>query len=190
MADDRQSVQWSDKGANDRAGRQDSVKMERLYGRRGIYFCGKQTESHTIPSRRSQESVEICNEMDLVLRNITSPSSGCIPPYAESPLRKQNIGPIEVMGLASTPRLKGELEGLCKSNCRRSTSEKTRFWKHADWVDELKRKNIRLQQEEILKEENRYRIHESSGTCRCIQMHRRRQSCIHEIYQRVCKQPG
>ena len=59
-------------------------------------------------------------EMDLVLRNnITTEEHplGVYHPHAElHHIKKENIGLIEVMGLAVLPaRLKGELEGLCKA---------------------------------------------------------------------------
>src|SRR5574344_218185 len=59
-------------------------------------------------------------ELDLVLRNnITNEEHplGVYHPHAElHHIKKENIGLIEVMGLAVLPaRLKGELEGLCKA---------------------------------------------------------------------------
>ena len=83
---------------------------------------------------------------------------GVYHPHAElHHIKKENIGLIEVMGLAVLPaRLKGELEGLCKAivagDDLRADAE---LEKHADWVDELKKtytftaENV----EEILKKE-------------------------------------
>ena len=94
-------------------------------------------------------------EMDLVLRNnITTEEHplGVYHPHAElHHIKKENIGLIEVMGLAVLPaRLKGELEGLCKAIV---AGEDLR--KHADWVDELKEKYTFTAEnvEEILKKE-------------------------------------
>lgn len=84
-------------------------------------------------------------ELDLVLRNnITTEEHpmGVYHPHAElHHIKKENIGLIEVMGLAVLPaRLKGELEGLCKAivagDDLRADAE---LEKHADWVDELKK---------------------------------------------------
>ena len=85
-------------------------------------------------------------EMDLVLRNnITTEEHplGVYHPHAElHHIKKENIGLIEVMGLAVLPaRLKGELEGLCKAIVAGEDLRKDEVLeKHADWVDELKEK--------------------------------------------------
>ena len=72
-------------------------------------------------------------------------------------IKKENIGLIEVMGLAVLPaRLKGELEGLCKAVVAgadlRADEE---LAKHADWMDELKEKYTFTEEnvEDILKKE-------------------------------------
>lgn len=82
-------------------------------------------------------------ELDLVLRNnITTQEHplGVYHPHAElHHIKKENIGLIEVMGLAVLPaRLKGELEELADAivtgkDIRSSEALK----KHADWVDEI-----------------------------------------------------
>ena len=81
-------------------------------------------------------------ELDLVLRNnITTPEHplGVYHPHAElHHIKKENIGLIEVMGLAVLPaRLKGELAGLEKAILEDLplTGE---LEKHAQWVTELK----------------------------------------------------
>ena len=81
-------------------------------------------------------------ELDLVLRNnITTPEHplGVYHPHAElHHIKKENIGLIEVMGLAVLPaRLKGELAELEKAILSGSplTGE---LEKHAPWVEELK----------------------------------------------------
>ncbi len=85
-------------------------------------------------------------ELDLVLRNnITTPEHplGVFHPHAElHHIKKENIGLIEVMGLAVLPaRLKDEISLLEKAiisgdDIRNDVALK----KHADWVDELKQK--------------------------------------------------
>ena len=100
-------------------------------------------------------------EMDLVLRNnITTAEHplGVYHPHAElHHIKKENIGLIEVMGLAVLPaRLKGELEGLCKAIVAGADLRKDEILeKHADWVDELKEKYTFTAEnvEDILKKE-------------------------------------
>ena len=83
-------------------------------------------------------------EMDLVLRNnITTPEHplGVYHPHAKlHHIKKENIGLIEVMGLAVLPsRLKGELAALREAILSGSDirADET-LAKHADWVDALK----------------------------------------------------
>lgn len=83
---------------------------------------------------------------------------GVYHPHAElHHIKKENIGLIEVMGLAVLPaRLKGEIQGLCKAIVEgadlRADAE---LEKHADWVDELKAKYTFTAEnvEDILKKE-------------------------------------
>ena len=85
-------------------------------------------------------------ELDLVLRNnITTDEHplGVYHPHAElHHIKKENIGLIEVMGLAVLPsRLKAEMKELCEyivDGKDLRTSET--LSKHADWVDEFKPK--------------------------------------------------
>ena len=85
-------------------------------------------------------------ELDLVLRNnITTKEHplGVYHPHSNlHHIKKENIGLIEVMGLAVLPaRLKGEMEQLKKAILAgedlRSSEE---LEKHADWVDEFLKK--------------------------------------------------
>ena len=84
-------------------------------------------------------------ELDLVLRcNITTPEHplGVFHPHADKHhIKKENIGLIEVMGLAVLPsRLKGELTALAEavvSGADIAADEV--LGKHADWVEELKK---------------------------------------------------
>ncbi len=85
-------------------------------------------------------------ELDLVLRNnITTDEHplGVYHPHAElHHIKKENIGLIEVMGLAVLPaRLKDEIAGLCRAIVAGEDlrADET-LEKHADWVDELKEK--------------------------------------------------
>lgn len=82
-------------------------------------------------------------ELDLVLRNnITTPEHplGVYHPHAElHHIKKENIGLIEVMGLAVLPsRLKSELELLGDAIVgHKDISADERIAKHADWVNEF-----------------------------------------------------
>ena len=84
-------------------------------------------------------------ELDLVLRcNITTPEHplGVFHPHADKHhIKKENIGLIEVMGLAVLPsRLKGELTGLAAAILEGKDIEADPvLGKHADWVKELKK---------------------------------------------------
>ena len=83
-------------------------------------------------------------ELDLVLRcNITTAEHplGVFHPHAEKHhIKKENIGLIEVMGLAVLPsRLKAELYALAEAIVAGSDIRADEVLsKHADWVDELK----------------------------------------------------
>ena len=83
-------------------------------------------------------------ELDLVLRNnITTEEYplGVYPPHQElHHIKKENIGLIEVMGLAVLPaRLKDELHGVAQALVRGDDLRQDEtLRKHADWADELK----------------------------------------------------
>ena len=119
-------------------------------------------------------------ELDLVLRNnITTEEHplGVYHPHAElHHIKKENIGLIEVMGLAVLPaRLKGEIEGLCRAIVAGEDLRKDEaLAKHADWVDELKKTytftadNV----EEILKKEIGIvfmKVQEHAGVYKCTE---------------------
>ena len=84
-------------------------------------------------------------ELDLVLRcNITTAEHpmGVFHPHADKHhIKKENIGLIEVMGLAVLPsRLKGELTDLAAAVAEgRDIVADEALAKHADWVEELKK---------------------------------------------------
>ena len=85
-------------------------------------------------------------ELDLVLRNnITTEEHplGVFHPHADKHhIKKENIGLIEVMGLAVLPsRLKGELTALAEAVTEgRDIRADEVLAKHADWVDALKQR--------------------------------------------------
>ena len=93
-------------------------------------------------------------ELDLVLRNnITTKEHplGVYHPHAElHHIKKENIGLIEVMGLAVLPaRLKDEMEALKKAILAGSDLRADEeLAKHADWVDEFS-KNYEITEENI-----------------------------------------
>ena len=87
-------------------------------------------------------------ELDLVLRcNITTEEHplGVFHPHADKHhIKKENIGLIEVMGLAVLPsRLKGELSDLAEAVAAgKDISADPVLSKHADWVAELKQRYV------------------------------------------------
>ncbi len=95
-------------------------------------------------------------ELDLVLRNnITTEEHplGVYHPHAElHHIKKENIGLIEVMGLAVLPsRLKSELELLADAIVKKTDirADET-LEKHADWVDEILPKYSNVTQENVM----------------------------------------
>lgn len=101
-------------------------------------------------------------ELDLVLRNnITTEEHplGVYHPHANlHHIKKENIGLIEVMGLAVLPsRLKQELSDLAEAMCQKKDlrADET-LSKHADWTEEILSKHPDFNQqnaEEILRQE-------------------------------------
>jgi len=97
-------------------------------------------------------------ELDLVLRNnITTEEHplGVFHPHANlHHIKKENIGLIEVMGLAVLPsRLKQELADLEKAISEgKDLRQDEVLSKHADWIDEIKTRHEKLD-ETALKEE-------------------------------------
>lgn len=105
-----------------------------------IYACTDDTPHNTItPIARMRDGLL---ELDLVLRNnITTEEypMGLYHPHAKyHHIKKENIGLIEVMGLAVLPsRLKGEITELEDAILHhRNIREIPSIEKHADWVDE------------------------------------------------------
>lgn len=95
-------------------------------------------------------------ELDLVLRNnITTEEHplGVYHPHAKlHHIKKENIGLIEVMGLAVLPaRLKGEMERLAEAILSGADIRKDKeLEKHADWVEEFLPKYQDVNQETIM----------------------------------------
>ena len=94
-------------------------------------------------------------ELDLVLRNnITTAEHplGVFHPHAElHHIKKENIGLIEVMGLAVLPaRLKNEMALLEKAMLEnRDIRKDEALAKHADWADEIRKKHGELTEDNI-----------------------------------------
>ena len=108
-----------------------------------IAFSGGQPHNTITPiARRRGEDYEL----DLVLRcNITTEEHpmGVFHPHADKHhIKKENIGLIEVMGLAVLPsRLKKELADLAEAAASgKDISADEALSKHADWLAELKEK--------------------------------------------------
>lgn len=104
---------------------------------------GGEPHNTITPIARKRDGVY---ELDLVLRNnITTPEHplGVFHPHAElHHIKKENIGLIEVMGLAVLPaRLKTEMTELEKAILEdRDIRNDEMLKKHADWVNEIKQK--------------------------------------------------
>lgn len=103
-----------------------------------------------------------CFEMDLVLRNNITTNEhplGVFHPHAElHHIKKENIGLIEVMGLAVLPsRLKKELSDLGNAIIRhKDLSKDETLAKHAAWVKEFSKKYPKIDSsnvDKILKDE-------------------------------------
>ena len=117
-------------------------------------------------------------ELDLVLRNNITTEEYPLGVYHPHPelhhIKKENIGLIEVMGLAVLPaRLKGELHELAKVLVEGGDlrSDET-IAKHADWAEELQKKYTFTAEnvDEILRDEvGRVfaRVLEDAGVYKC-----------------------
>lgn len=128
--------------------------------------------------RKTKENSYI---MDLVLRNNrttdTYPDGIFHPHKALHHIKKENIGVMEVMGVAILPgRLKDELEEIKKILCGHSTHEisefekqSTKLNKHLHWIKELIAKHGSSLEddaaEQVLKEEVGYKFKDVLLTC-------------------------
>ena len=120
-------------------------------------------------------------ELDLVLRNnITTEEHplGVYHPHADlHHIKKENIGLIEVMGLAVLPaRLKGEIEALKEAVLTGADLRGNELLeKHADWVDEFSKKYDKIDDsniDEILQKEIGLvfmRVLEDAGVYKCTE---------------------
>ncbi len=128
-------------------------------------FAETEGEPHNTITPIARKKGEVY-ELDLALRNnITTEECplGLYHPHAEyHHIKKENIGLIEVMGLAVLPaRLKGEMELLGEYLVQgKDVNEEESLQKHADWTREIlakyAEKNIAITEEnvtEILQEE-------------------------------------
>ena len=110
-----------------------------------VAFSGGEPHNTITPIARRRGSLY---ELDLVLRcNITTEEHplGVFHPHADKHhIKKENIGLIEVMGLAVLPsRLKGELTDLAEKIVSGADLHSDPVQsKHADWVEELKKRYI------------------------------------------------
>ncbi|MCD7742541.1 MAG: UDP-glucose--hexose-1-phosphate uridylyltransferase [Ruminococcus sp.] len=97
-----------------------------------------------------------CYELDLVLRNnITTPEHplGVYHPHAElHHIKKENIGLIEVMGLAVLPsRLKSEMEQLSEVLINDDDPSKYEaLEKHAKWAEQIKAKYAQIDSHNVM----------------------------------------
>ena len=129
-------------------------------------------------------------ELDLTLRNnITTEEHplGVYHPHAERHhIKKENIGLIEVMGLAVLPsRLKEEIELLAEYITEgKEIGSNEKIEKHADWVEEFKPKYENITKEnvvDILKKEigNVFvQVLEDAGVYKCTPEGRDRKSVV------------
>ena len=145
-------------------------------------------------------------ELDLVLRNnITTEEHplGVYHPHAKlHHIKKENIGLIEVMGLAVLPaRLKDEMAALEQAILDGAEiREDEVLAKHADWVEEFLPKYGFTAGSGLEGEITPEKLHEINRSCvqrsfigrRCLQMHRGRQKSVPEVrrYRQCIKIQG
>lgn len=126
----------------------------------GIYSHTNGVPHNTItPIARKNEEKYVC---DLVLRNnrttVERPLGLFHPNPALHHIKKENIGLIEVMGLAVLPsRLAGEMDILKNCMCQRGdVSENLEAAEHAQWAEEVLKRHPEFSEEnadKILKKE-------------------------------------
>ena len=129
--------------------------MERLYRRRSVRIAETDGEPHNTITPIARKVGEIY-ELDLTLRNnITTEEHplGLYHPHAEyHNIKKENIGLIEVMGLAVLPsRLKQELETLAEYIVEgKDISENEMIEKHTKWVEKFLPKYDTITKENVM----------------------------------------
>ena len=143
-------------------------------------FAETNGEPHNTITPIARKSGELF-ELDLALRNnITTEEHplGVYHPHAEyHHIKKENIGLIEVMGLAVLPaRLKDELQILEEYICeKKDISSNETIAKHADWIKEVIKNHPEIDREnvsEILKKEiGNIFVHvlEDAGVFKCTE---------------------
>jgi UDPglucose--hexose-1-phosphate uridylyltransferase len=122
----------------------------------GILAFTDQTPHNTVtPIARKRGDLY---ELDLVLRNNRTNSKhpdGIYHPHAEvHHIKKENIGLIEVMGLAVLPgRLKDEMslvaKGLVQNNLSEVASRHDQVKKHVKWAEHIKKKYPHIEVENV-----------------------------------------
>ncbi|WVE37551.1 UDP-glucose--hexose-1-phosphate uridylyltransferase, partial [Priestia megaterium] len=127
-----------------------------------LAFTGQTPHNTVTPIARKRGDLY---ELDLVLRNNRTNSKhpdGIYHPHAEvHHIKKENIGLIEVMGLAVLPgRLKDEMslvaKGLVQNNLSEVASRHDQVKKHVKWAENIKKKYPHIEAEnvqEILQQE-------------------------------------
>lgn len=143
-------------------------------------FAETDGEPHNTITPIARKSGEVY-ELDLALRNnITTEEHplGVYHPHAEyHHIKKENIGLIEVMGLAVLPaRLKGELQLIAEYICEnKDVASNESIEKHAEWIKQVLKKHPEINKEnvdEILqKEVGEVFVHvlEDAGVFKCTE---------------------
>lgn len=145
---------------------------------KAFIFAETEGEPHNTITPIARRRGELL-ELDLVLRNnITTEEHplGVYHPHANlHHIKKENIGLIEVMGLAVLPsRLKKELADLAEAMCNKKDLHSDEVLsKHADWAEEILKKHPEFNEknaDEILKEETGIvfsHVLEDAGVYKC-----------------------
>ncbi|MBP3927556.1 MAG: UDP-glucose--hexose-1-phosphate uridylyltransferase [Clostridium sp.] len=143
-------------------------------------FAETDGEPHNTITPIARKSGDVF-EMDLALRNnITTEEHplGVYHPHAEyHHIKKENIGLIEVMGLAVLPaRLKKELQLLAEYLCeKKDISSNAEIEKHAEWAKEVQKKHPEITAENVMeilqKEVGEVFVHvlEDAGVFKCTE---------------------
>ena len=143
-------------------------------------FAETDGEPHNTITPIARKSGDVF-ELDLALRNnITTEEHplGVYHPHAEyHHIKKENIGLIEVMGLAVLPaRLKKELQLLAEYLCeKKDISSNAEIEKHAEWAKEVQKKHPEITAENVMeilqKEVGEVFVHvlEDAGVFKCTE---------------------
>lgn len=140
MADVGHPPEWGGPAAADRSCRPHPDLLARLYRQGSDDPCRDDGEPHNTITPIARRRGE-CYELDLVLRNNLTTEEhplGLYHPHAElHHIKKENIGLIEVMGLAVLPaRLKAELAAVAEKLADGSDLHADELTaSHADWAE-------------------------------------------------------